>query len=361
MGKGARKRRERAGRLSLVFVDLDFDRASQPFGRGSYNDPMGWAVSRAGLVDAEWDGQRLRFTGDELIEGRHPASRLVAALATRRGLIVGHGLLRSDLPAVAMVTGIPRAVMGRTLDTLKFATRLRTVQDPGSHGLSTGCGLTDLLWENLQVRRPKPAIPRQFAGDPEQPVGRGDHDPREDAALVCRLWEHLVTARSFRWGPGMRYHGKTGTAALSEAHHAELLGKHTHPSTRGTQDAFTAGGPRANRMIAASLPAPTTIRVQAEKLQHDGLLTQERLSDEELLTACQWMGIGQNFEIRERIADGRALVKSQRTRLSQALWDSTHPEQIDELFQAYRENPARYYALMDEQAEIRAKLAAAVS
>ena len=95
-------------------------------------------------------------------------------------------------------------------------------------------------------------------------------------------------------------------------------------------------------------------------LQHDGLLTQDRLSDEELLTACQWMGIGQNLEVRERVADSRKLLKSQRIRLTQALWESTHPDQMNELFRARRENSPRYHSLMNEQAEIRTKLAAAV-
>ena len=114
-------------------------------------------------------------------------------------------------------------------------------------------------------------------------------------------------------------------------------------------------------MIAASLSAPTTIRAQAEKLQHDGLLTQDQLSDEELLTACQWMGIGQNLEVRERVTDNRKLLKSQRVRLAQALWESTHPEQMNELFRARRENSPRFSSLMNEQVVIRAKLAAAVS
>ncbi|GAA2626451.1 hypothetical protein GCM10010411_74230 [Actinomadura fulvescens] len=260
-----------------------------------------------------------------------------------------------------MVTDIPGAVMCRTLDTLQLARRLRTASMPGSRGLSTGCGLTDLLWENLQVQRSKPAIPRQFAGDPEQPVSRGDHDPREDAALVGRLWEHLVTARSIRWGPGTMHRANKGIAALPDDHVAELHGERTDPNTRGTQDAFTAGGPPANRVIAASLPAPTAIRGLAETLQHDGLLTLGRLSDEELFTACQWMGIGQNLQVRERIADGRSFVKTQRIRPAQALWESTHPEQMNELFQARRHASPRLASLMRGQAATRAKLATAVS
>jgi hypothetical protein len=362
VGKGARLRQAREQRLPLVFVDLDFDRASQPFGRGARNPPMGWAVGRAGLVFAEWDGTRCRIVGDALIESPHPASRLVAALAARRGLIIRHGLLQSDLQAVAMVTGIPGAVMDRTLDTLQFATRLRTANLEGSRGLSTGCSLTDLMWQNLQVRRAKPAIPPNLAGDPELRVGRGDHDPREDAALVARLWEHRVIAQSMRWGSGM-WGAKTGTAELTDDQVAELLGKRTDPGTRGTRQAFTAGGPRANLRIAASLGPPTALRQLAERLQDADLLDPGRLSDEELFTACQWMGWNQNMDVRDRLADGRKLTKVQRVRLAQALWESTHLAEMSDLFRARRDAAngsviasVRVQHLMNQQAKIRADL-----
>lgn len=160
MGKGSRVRRQRADIISLVFCDLDFDRASRPFGRGvSPAPPSGWAMARAGLVYAEWDGRRCRITGDELIEGRHAASRLIAALHEhRRRLIVGHGLLRCGLTAVAMVTAVPDAVIRRSVDTLELAHRLR------GGPFSTCCSLSAVAWKTLGIRRRKPQVP-DWAGE----------------------------------------------------------------------------------------------------------------------------------------------------------------------------------------------------
>lgn len=62
------------------------------------------------------------------------------------------------------------------------------------------------------------------------------------------------------------------------------------------------------RMIAADLPSAVIIGPSSE---------------EELLTACQWMGHGQNLDVRGRIARGRRLTKDLRYRLAQALWEMT--------------------------------------
>ncbi|MEU4574660.1 hypothetical protein [Nonomuraea sp. NPDC023979] len=368
MSKGSRVRRRRADTISLVFCDLDFDRASRPFGRGTNPiPPSGWAMARAGLVYAEWDGRRCQITGNELIEGRHPASLLVAVLREHpQRLIVGHGLLRSDLTAVAMVTDVPDAVIRRSVDTLELAHRLRGGRR------STGCNLSDVAWETLGLRRRKPTVPDRLAGGGA--VTRGDHDPREDAALVARLWGEMVTARTLSWGTGAPS-GRPGTATLAVEHLAELTGRQPQPETEHYRRCLSADPPgrlldesksRVLRTIAADLPNPIIIRDVAERLQAAGLVPTGPLSDEELLTACQWMGYRQNLDVRDRIARGRPLTKALRYRLGQALWEMTHPSFVSTIHQARHRSQMSALAfielqqLLQEQNRIRAMVADAV-
>ncbi|PZG24668.1 hypothetical protein C1I98_35315 [Spongiactinospora gelatinilytica] len=198
----------------------------------------GWAVARAGLVYAEWDGERCRITGDELIEGRHPASRLITALAGDQRLIVGHGLLRSDLRAVAMVTAVLDAVLLRSLDTLVLAHRLRGGR------YSTGCGLSDLAWENLGIRRRKPHVPDRLSGgaDPGLRVGRQDHAPRDDAALLANLRQTLITTRVLVWGGGFTAGGRKGSVELTDEHVAELTGRRPQPENAAWRPLLRAKG-----------------------------------------------------------------------------------------------------------------------
>ncbi|WP_433358777.1 hypothetical protein [Streptosporangium sp. CA-115845] len=328
-------------------------------------------MGRAGLVYAEWDGNRCQITGDELIEGRHPASRLVAVLRGNRRLIIGHGLLTSDMHAVAMVTAVPESVIRRSIDTLAFAYRVRAGR------FSTGCNLSDLVWENLGVRRRKPHIPDLLAGgpEPELRVGRADHDPREDAALLARLWQTMVTTRVLAWGSGSTAGGRKASVALTAEHLEELTGRRPQPGNEGWRSTLRAEGAyreteegpgRVQRLIAADLPSPTVIRDLAERLQHAGLIPAFPLSDEELYTAIQWMGYGQNLDVRRRIAAGRPLTKPLRGRVAQALWESTHPEWINAMFDVRKLSRTsalasiKSHQLMEEQNQIRGRLIAAI-
>ncbi|MFF5264622.1 hypothetical protein ACFY4C_37340 [Actinomadura viridis] len=351
MGKGTRTRHQRADQLSVVFCDLDFDRASRPFGRGTAPaPPEGWAVARAGLVYAAWNGHRLQVTGDELIDGPHTASRLIAALRGKR-LVVGHGLLSCDLRAVAMVTGVPDTVVRRSVDTLALAHRLRGTRYP------TGCNLSDLAWENLGVRRTKPHFPDRL-GEPAQ---RGDSDPREDALLVSRLWQSMLTEKTLSWGTGMSISTHQGSTVLTAQHLAELTGRTPQPEAHHWRDLHRFKG-----LTAADLPAPTLIREVADQLRRADLIPDRRLSEEELFTACQWLGVHQNYEVRDRMASGRRLTKQLRQRLGQALWESMHvPYMIDVMrtrqlsktsVHAYRKSRQD----MEYQARIRAQIAAAL-
>ncbi|MFJ5951330.1 hypothetical protein [Streptomyces noursei] len=241
MGKASRRRRQhqqeqgQSRPLALTFCDVDFDRGSRAHGRGvAPAPPEGWVIGRAGLVHAEWNGAELRVTGQELIEGPRPASRLVNALHGKR-LVIGHGILTADFRAAAMVTDVPDSLLKRTVDTLAFAHRIRGKRYP------TGCGLAALAKANLRDPRAKPAQPSSAPG--LRPAGgmhgmspeRGDNDPREDALTVARLWQTMITTRALSWGAGnpswTHYHGNTrpgtpaGAAALADENIAELTGQ----------------------------------------------------------------------------------------------------------------------------------------
>ncbi len=348
MGKAARLRqeRERGKRharplLCLVFVDVDYDRGSRAHGRGVVPaPPEAWAVGRSGLVRAEWDGTRLRETGAELVDGPHPASSLVRALEGRE-IIVGHGILTADLRAAVMVTDVPDSLLRRVIDTLAFAWRIRGVSFPA------GCNLSALVAENLGSERQKSRYPGSAPGlrhgsDPSP--HRGDHDPCADARLVAALWERWVTTRRLSWGPGApswtceEGHTRDGSpgrsAALTAEHIAELTGRRPHAEAAGWRSAYRWGkdiDPASAALLAnlsaADLPAPTVIRKMARRLQDTGMIPAgQELTDEDLYTACQYLGAKQNLEVRERLARGRDITKPLREPLAWALWQSTHPD-----------------------------------
>ncbi|MFK0142663.1 hypothetical protein [Streptomyces murinus] len=354
MGKASRRRREhRQGQgqprpLALTFCDVDFERGSRAHGRGvAPAPPEGWVIGRAGLVHAEWDGDQLHVTGQELIEGPRPASRMINAL-TGKQLVVGHGILTADLRAAVMVTDVPDSLLRRTVDTLAFAHRIRGKRYP------TGCGLAALAKANLRDPRAKPAQPSSAAG--LRPGGgmhgmspeRGDSDPRDDALLVARLWQTMITTRALSWGAGSpswtHYHGNTrpgtpaGAAALAEENIAELTGQQRQIEAAEWAQRVRFEGrvmrPTNTDSVAAmlalhsarDLPAPQQVRELADALQEAGEIPPDRLDTEDLLTAVQCLGPRQNIDVRERILNGKKLTKLLRGNLAIYLWEVTHPE-----------------------------------
>lgn len=324
---GKRKRRPVPARISpprrvsLVLCDLDFNRGSRPFGRGVHASPQCWAPGRAGLVYADWDGQRLTATGTDLFDGPRVSSRLVAALCRSRRLIVGHGLLSSDLLAVSMVTDVPPSLAGRCVDTLGLAWRISGNRYP------SGCGLTDLARANLGIRRGKPAY-RDYLG----PAQRGDADPRDDAWLVGQVWEEMMAAGTLAWGPGSGLSSSpAGKTELSGQHIDELTGRAIQP------EAVAFGVWLQDCPVTArALPTLDPVRDIAERLQPSGLIGPGDLSPEELLTAIQWMGPRQNLDVRERIVSGRRLTLELRRRLGQALWESQHVDAMNDFMATRR-------------------------
>lgn len=348
MGKAARLRRERElGQrrirplLSLVFVDVDYDRGSRAHGPGvPPAPPEASAIGRSGLVRAEWDGKRLRETGAELITGPHPSSSLIRALEGRE-LVVGHGILTADLRAAAMVTEVPDSLLMRVMDTLAFAWRVRGGRFP------TGCSLSALAAENLGAERQKPRYPTSAPGlrhGTDESPGREHHDPCDDARLAAALWERWVTSRRLSWGAGapswtceegnIRAGSPGGSAELGAGHIAELTGRRPQAEAIGWRAAYRwgmdidpASAPLLARLSAADLPAPAAIREMAERLRDARMIPARlTLTDEDLYTACQYLGAKQNLEVRGRIAQGRAITKPLREPLAWALWQSTHPE-----------------------------------
>ena len=368
MGKGSRVRAERRDRLALVFCDVDYDRASRPFGAGvAPAPPRAWAVGRAGLVHAVWERGGVRFLRQKMIDGHHVASRLVAALSQSRGLVVGHGLLTCDLPAVSMVTDVPDELLSRCVDTLALAHRLKGGR------YSTGCNLSALTRENLGERRAKPHY------DHKSPASRGDHDPCDDARLVGLLWQSMLTTRTLATGTALAA-GQRSLLPLADGDLAELTGRAPQTEVRywlqqRERATLQERGPSRTRPKAITLseveahllPSPGLIGDLAEPLRSAGLIPDGPLSDERLLTACQWLGERQNLDVRNRIARGQALTKDLRYRLAQALWESTHVPFMTTLMTARRQSRTsataylRLNQLMREQEQTRRTIAATIS
>jgi len=394
VGKAARRRAVQAeGRrrrpVSLIFCDVDYERGSRAHGRGvRAAPPEGWLIGRAGLVHADFDGERLRITGDELITGPRPASALINALHGKH-LVVGQGILTTDLRVAAMVTPIPDSLLNRTIDTLAFAHRVRGGAYPD------GCNLDDLAKENLGEVRRKPRYPSSAPG--LRPGGlhgmspeRHDADPREDAALVARVWEAMVTRRKLAWGPGKpswtHYDGDTrpgapaGSAQLGDEHIAELTGQQPHAEAVEWAARLQAGGrvmqPTTTNsyamdlanLSAARIPVPEQVRLIADTLRAAGEIPADQaLQSEDLYMACQYLGTQQNIDVRLRSVSGRKLTKPLREPVAWALWQLTHPEWTAAYLSARRASretvagSIRYDELKLERARIRGRLAALVN
>lgn len=177
---------------------------------------------------------------------------------------------------------------------------------------------------------------------------RGDTDPRDDAMLVARLWQTMITTRALSWGAGSpswtHYHGNTrpgtpaGAAALADENIAELTGQQRQiEAVEWAQRVRFEGRvmrPTNTDSVAAmlalhsasDLPAPQQVRELADALQEAGEIPPDRLHTEDLLTAIQCLGPRQNIDVRERILNGRKLTKLLRGNLGIYLWEVTHPE-----------------------------------
>jgi hypothetical protein len=342
MGKAARLRRERAGgqrhrTIRVVFCDVDYERSSRAHGPGvAPAPPEGWVVERAGLVHGEWDGTALAITGSEIVAGPDPAGALIGALS-RAELVVGHGLLTSDLRAVAMVTDVPDALLRRTVDLLALAHRLRGGNFP------SGCNLNALAMRNeLGFGPTKMRYAADFRPAPGKglaPLRRdaGIDDPCHDALIIARLWEKMLVTGHLAWGTTVNgFYGADGEADLEPGHTAELVGGLAQPEAAQWRERARSGrimlptrvdgyGALLFRLGAGDLPEPAQVGQLADRLREAGEIPADRVfSREELYTACQHLGVQQNIDVRERIADGRKPTKLLRVNLGWALWQIAH-------------------------------------
>ncbi|MFE4960462.1 hypothetical protein ACFRCW_42630 [Streptomyces sp. NPDC056653] len=121
-----------------------------------------------------------------------------------------------------MITPLPDALVDRCVDTLVELHEARGGQ------WTTGLGLSDLSWHTLRVRRAKPGN-----GPYDTTRARGDHDPRDDARLHARLWQHLRTRATFT-APARRFAPTPGPSRA--ARRLPTSGARCEPqSTQGTE------------------------------------------------------------------------------------------------------------------------------
>ncbi|ATL31263.1 hypothetical protein [Streptomyces formicae] len=231
-----------------------------------------------------------------------------------------------------------------TIDTLAFAHRVRGGPFP------TGCNLDNLVKENLGEIRRKLRFPTFAPG--LRPGGmsgmspeRHDADPREDASLVARTWEAMVTTRTLAWGAGKPFwthlDGDTrpGSAELVDEHIAELTGEQPQIEAAEWAARIREEGrimrpttPSINSLLlanlaAACIPAPEPVRIIADLLQTAGEIPSARvLQAEDLYMACQYLGTQQNLDVRHRSTTGKTLTKPLREPVAWALWQLAQPE-----------------------------------
>ncbi|MGW0477419.1 hypothetical protein [Streptomyces coeruleorubidus] len=141
-----RHRTARPVRRLVAFVDADVAKGGRVSRHQLTKGPESCQLERVGIVWARADERCLTPVGNELIDGPLAAQDTVAALE-RADLVVGHGLLQSDLRALAMLTPVPDARLEACVDTLVVLHQARGGQ------WATGLNLGDLSWHTLRTRR----------------------------------------------------------------------------------------------------------------------------------------------------------------------------------------------------------------
>ncbi|MGP3941951.1 hypothetical protein [Streptomyces sp. 6N106] len=260
--------------------------------------------------------------GDELIDGPLSAPHTVAALE-RADLVVGHGLLQSDLRALAMITPVPDALLECCVDILVVLHEAR------GGPWATGLDLGDLSWHTLRTRRAK-----HGNGRFDRTRARGGFDPRDDARLHARLWQHLRTRATFT-APARAADPAPVTRTLDAAAMDQLCGRevlgaaewHRRRLSRGTIHARGQGDLTAAELAAAAdanfRDDITPLRACATEL----LGSARPPHDTVLLAAFQLLGPGANLKARQALTAGRFARSTERlTAYTEALWKTVHPD-----------------------------------
>lgn len=351
---------------TLAYLDVDYGRASGARG----NRPTltrraeAWAVQRFGIVWASQDGETTTVLSEEIINGPAPVDAAIQRLQ-QADLVVGHGLLSSDYRAMVMVASLPDWLFERTVDTLAILHEARGGTMP------KGLGLSALARHNLKDPRRKPA---GSIGEPA--VGHAGYPPTEDAHVVRKLHQAILSTGAAGWGNGIE---PEAVVSLSDDTSSLLRGerpwidaaewkRRLHadgrillPTSRDPDAAKLAE--LAEHTIASPLGLLTEI---AEALNDAELFDRWPLQTEDLLNGLQYLPAGSNTTLRQRIVTSRTQAPSEiLDDYAWALWRCTHREQVDAWVKAIiswnahdRSSPQRQ-AIIDAETQMRDRVVAA--
>ncbi|MER5615894.1 hypothetical protein [Streptomyces sp. NPDC002215] len=146
--------------------------------------PESWVFLSTGIAWARVGRTSMTVLDEELIQGPRAATETIRALE-RADLIVGHGLLNTDLRSVAMMTPVPDELADRCVDPYLILENAR--RDRRRTGLDTLAYLAHATLGPTPHDHAYGTLP----------------DPRPVARLTLRLWRHLVTHRSFTPSPAL--------------------------------------------------------------------------------------------------------------------------------------------------------------
>lgn len=357
----------------ILFVDVDYLRGSHAHGRSQVPmPPEGWLAERIGAVSAEWNGARLTVGKYHLLDFIDCGSRFLK-LVHDHDLVVGFALLQSDLPALAMTAEVRRGHVEKCVDLLPILHRVRGKRWP------TGLSLEKLARANLG----KTGFAKERAPERATHVSRGERmsvasrqgaDPREDALLVMRLWETLVTTRAVTLPAGGAGHSSWegsswkdtpgATVALSDAVVREITGEASTPEQTdwfkltstigGVLGDFPGGGDRARLAATRRLP-PSGI---AELIRIHGALKEHRLVPETspsithavLLEGLQRVPGMQLLDTRNRLCTGTPLKKTQRQAVAWGMWLATHRSWETAYWQTVHDSKSRQSLIISQSA-----------
>lgn len=351
---------------TIAYLDVDYGRASGVRG----NRPTvtrraeAWAVQRLGIVWASQDEETTAVLSEEIIDGPAPVDAALRCLQ-RADLVVGHGLLSSDYRAMAMVASLSGWLFERTVDTLAILHEARGGKMP------KGLGLSALARHNLKDPRRKPA---GSIGEPA--VGHAGHPPTEDAHVVRKLHQTMLSTGAVGWGKGT---APEAVVSLSDDTMRLLRGERPWINAAEWKRRLYADGrillptdrdPDAATLAKLSEPTITSplglLTEIAEALNDAEFLDRWPLQTEELLNGLQYLPPGSNITLRKRIAKSRTQAPSKiLDDYAWALWRCTHREQVNVWVKSIiawnaddRSSPQRQ-AIIDAETQMRDQVVAA--
>lgn len=174
-------RRRRPGRR-VAFVSTTHFRGHQ--GHTARSHPESWVFLSTGIVWARVGRTSMTVLEQELIQGPRAATDTLRAL-DNADLVIGHGLLNTDLRSLAMLAPVPDSLTDRCVDPYLILESARLDR--------RRTGLDNLAYFARSTLGATPF---------DQPQGTLP-DPRTYARLTLRLWRHLANHRSFTPSPSL--------------------------------------------------------------------------------------------------------------------------------------------------------------